>query len=83
MTSKQRYINADSVGTTLFRRRLTMMCPLGGRYAIIIIDISYSVFFLNFDIFLFCRSSKNCFEPPRLQTYIGIHTSFCPFNVTV
>ena len=28
MTSKQRYINVDSVGTTLFRRRLTMMCPL-------------------------------------------------------
>ena len=29
MTSKQRYINIDSVGTTLFRRRLTMICPLG------------------------------------------------------
>ena len=29
MTSKQRCINVDSVGTTLFRRRLTMMCPLG------------------------------------------------------
>ena len=28
-TSKQRYINVDSVGTTLFRRRLTMMCQLG------------------------------------------------------
>ena len=29
MTSKQRYINVDSIGTTLFQRRLTMMCPLG------------------------------------------------------
>ena len=29
MTSKQRYINVDSVETTLFRRRLTMMFPLG------------------------------------------------------
>ena len=29
ITSNQRYINVDSVGTTLFQRRLTIMCPLG------------------------------------------------------
>ena len=34
ITSKQRYINVDSVGTTLFRHRLTMMCPPGNTLVI-------------------------------------------------
>ena len=29
MTFKQRYFNVYNVYTTLFQRRLTMMCPLG------------------------------------------------------